>query len=385
MTDKCPNCAGQISVKAIMCPYCGAVLTETQGPAAAAEGLYSRPVRPTKWEPRPILDDNAQPVVAPKLPPITSEDCTAAGVVLPVVSFPAVLALLNRSLRRHVDSRLAAGPMMGEQFALGRGQRLKHTFARCGGRSRHPGWATLVALYGIILLAAAFVYTASARAPEGFGRWHVLRKVVAGEPARAVFDDPSVSEYARLTAGRVEVEAVVYKVIRPLNSRAEAAHLPEIRSSHETYCMSDRFQPLHGVWRKGLDGAWYEVRVLSAVGIWPEAATIGLILYAVFVPLFLLVAAAMSLGFWLRFARHRAVEVRLAAQVAGEADIETQLLPEITRANRKLMLVMTVLVVTQLHLLVLPFVAPRLLRRHFIRESQTRVGELLGSVEVPLV
>jgi len=368
-----------------MCPYCGRVLTETQDASAAAEGLYSAPVRPADREPRPDIVDRGTPVAMPKLPSITSEDCTAAGVVLPVVSFPAVLALLNRSLRRHIDSRLVTGPMTDARFTLGRGERLTRDFARCGGRSRHPGWVTLAALYGILLLAAGYVYVAASRAPEGFGRWQVLRKALLLKPARAVFNNPTAPAYDRLTGGRVEPETVVYKVVRPLGSRAEAAALPEIRSRDESYCVSDRFGSRHGVWQKGLDGTWHEVRVESAVGIWPPAATIGLVLYAVFVPLFLLAAAVMSLGFWLRFTRHRTLEVHLAAQAAGDPDIETQLLDEEARANRALLVVMTLLVVTQLHLLVLPFVAPRLLRRHFVRESQTRVGEVLGSVEVPLV
>jgi hypothetical protein len=107
--------------------------------------------------------------------------------------------------------------------------------------------------------------------------------------------------------------------------------------------------------------------------------TAGIILCAVFIPLFLLYPLILHWRGWIRFARHRMAEMKAAGELRGDSAACEELVNRVRRANRWIQVYAALTSLTQLYLILTPLLGPWFLRRHVRWETKNGLTELLSA------
>ena len=309
--------------------------------------------------------------------------CTMLGLYLPVVSLPVVLAVLVRTLRMHVRERLLGAALSAERFSSGHGLAIRRRLWKAHGR--FGGLLVLLALYGLALAALACPFLIAASMPT-FDFTEALEGVLEVEevwcirhchcrgdwealPRRwpvwtAYYDEREIPAEEELPTGLPVIEEQI----------GEARPYRDQRSWYRLH--TGRWLPYEGLLRDHA-GTWHHVQAVAVGYLWDGTRRLGIIFYSVSLTSIYLAGTLLHLLLWLRFARHRTGEIHAAALVRGEAP-DPELLAGVKRSNRRLIVWMCVLApLVGVAALILPFVGPILLNRHFAWEQRVGLDEAL--------
>jgi hypothetical protein len=309
------------------------------------------------------------------------------GVFLPVVSFPLVLALLMWRLRLHVDRRLQSPVFRSERFQSPLGQEIIRRLRRCRGRFRHPVAVVLLFHYVFCTSLVAFQLFAVPHMVRGFDSREVFRSIVEVEPATSYDSCRSRAQYEHL--GRRWPLVVTYSGVRALTGEeAQARSLPLVggivyqRRGRPMPAMEvdarDTSPPPYEGRCRGSDGNLYLVRVSSVRRYWRGTEALGLILYAVFLPLPVVSGMVFCCTFWVRFARHRVAELLAASYALDNHRMCDTLLPLLKWSNVGLLEGVFVLVPFQWFLL--PLHGSTVLDGHLFWEKAHQIYDTLEGV-----
>lgn len=309
-----------------------------------------------------------------------------AGAFLPLISFPLVLALLMWRLRRHVDRRLRSPAFRSERFATPPGQEIIRRLHKCRGWFRNPVAVILLTQYVFFPSVIALPLVALPAMLPNFSYREILRGTLGVEPAWSLVPCLSRAHYKGLS--RDWLRDVVCVGVAPMtDAEASDSNLPvvtgevfpvhsRIRMSVLVACAGAPPPPYEGRCRDRR-GTWHVVRAVQARYQWDGTEGLGLLLYLVFLPLQVGSAMLLCCGLWLRFARHRVVEVLAAAHARDDADMPERVLPLVRSSNSRLL--RAALLFAPLQGLVLAFYGPSVLRGHFLEERAFGIDEALAA------
>ena len=300
---------------------------------------------------------------------------------LPVVSLPITLSLLISRLGRHVRDRLDSAALTGERFHSGEGRVALDRLRRCAGRTRRPGLTASLILAPIMLAALLYLLIVPGLAPWPFDDYaDVMGSMLSCGPTRYVAYEPSEYHYGLVKSA---ARYVAYKKVReefPYWGKGKGeirptvtVHLDEGGNGRPPYVFWGT-EPYEGIWESKDTGRYWFVRVHHARCYWRASETLGVVFYAVFIPLVALSSGWVFLTWAIRFVHHSTAEARAAEIASGEA----KFMPQVTKANYVRIGLAAGMLLTGTFLLLVPLLCAGWLGGHRRWERESGLDAALG-------
>lgn len=330
--------------------------------------------------------------------------CRVLGAILPVASTPITLGLLAGKLRKHIDRLLARSAF--SQPAMNRPEGIAIVTMLRKSRGLPAAMTGLIA--GLVFLAGlAWLFLAPTAAPYWAHYEEVLEDMLEVRGTNEyweVYSESHLLRYgpyvARTTYDLIPLDpppkGVSYRNRRPSRDRSSPRSLPKDMDDLEEITLSRYFSeryggdddaykhgpdpPYQGIYREPReDGRRYYARARRMELDWHASETLGILLFAVFVPLIYLVTGWLFLRMRWRFARHRSAEVLAAACATDDSALHDRIMPGVRSSNVWLKVGSILMAVTGLHLIVSPLTTPMLFAGHLRWHRQAGIESALGA------
>jgi hypothetical protein len=311
------------------------------------------------------------------------------GLALPVVSFPFALTLMRRSLFLHANTRLQSDTLKQERFQNTAGVAIVEMLRRSRGRSNHPAFWVFAPLLAVLFAAAGYLTWATVRAPPSMLREDALLSILSlgYHSFTEVF---SKSQYDML--GNTHKSDVTYEEYRPLAPGEEGRYRSykglldyepapyEVVMEPEEYVSQQTWHKLGNLRSSGQFVAcarFVHIEWYGAQG----AKGNGIVFYSVFIPLLCLAATCLFIAYCVRFAKHRSAEAMAGAFAQNNTVQAQQLVDEARKSNRRLAGQVVFLCVTQLYLVLFPFVFPWIWYSHLRADAESGIEAVFWGAE----
>lgn len=362
MGATCWRCQAEVKREGAYCPTCGAALRPGEGGVGV------------DWQSRIEREPKGRRTWAYVILAVLAVLAFPATLAVGVLAGPAFGALNNRRLRRHVGERIASPVLAGERFTATReGEEIRRKLDRLAARG--PLSYAWVVQYLLLLAAGLVLFVGAAGAPSYVNYEDALEDIFEVESAwgwRPVDSkdefDWQVEEHG-LNAWDVKYETVRGRAPDPREGLPTSIH-------SDGHSSGNRREPAYefvhtGTWKP-------EVRQAKALRLrWRESETLG----AVFWTLggtYLATLPVVHFLYWLKFMRHRTTEVLAAAYARGDVKFHDEVMGKAQGHNHGLMFGAIALSVTQLHVVVFPWMGPLSMHLHEGWEKRVGVAPALG-------
>lgn len=357
----CWKCQAPLrSAEARFCPNCGAA-TQSATP-------------PDDWRKR--IDAAGQTGAGWRLLAKILLVLVSGGLLL----YPIFFVRNRRRLSRHIADHLVSPRFEAGRFqATPEGQNILARLQRLAGSPRALGIPTAIFLYCFILLPLGILFIGPTFAPAYVGYDRALERVLECSSTRGWISVRSRSHY-QTTLNQLKYQ-YDYGYINYNQATAGESGLNLPTSQYYGGPDGDwHNKPYEYLYTGGGRPTVY--RASSIEFYWDGSETLGVIFY-IALSLMALVLMIAHIRHWVRFARHRAVEVLAASYLRGDLRYHDELMADVRGRNAGLTFAVIAFTLSQFHLLAFPFMAPWMLRWHIEWEERVGIDRALGTATSP--